>query len=698
MSDTPDINKQDKTDDFQDKLIVRHPEGKSEKLSLPEGPDKVLRIGRELDNDIVLTDPRASRYHAELRRAANGEVQIKDLNSANGILLGVNRIKADAWEKIEAGQVVQFGETRLIWEKAASSQSTVAMTPIQKQRVAEQTAGNVVPPPVVPARQESKLPIPLPWLIGIGVLLVLLLLAFLSGIFIFSGDSATTPVAGGPIVEGVESPQETVERESGADLAQQTPGGAPTETPTPSGPQLAIPNVVIQSSEVRPIILGALPSTDKALYLVSVRVQNLGNAPFVLSTEDFSLQTDDGESLAEAGGNTSTEGLTRLGVVDRFDNLNLTPGGSVSEDLIFEVGPEVYNFDLLFEPADVDPVILSLGTVNAGLELAVALGTPVAEETPTTIAAAAASATPTLEPTPTATRPAAIPAPQVVPRSALRGTIAYPVFNGNDYDVYFGKPDGSGKTQFYRGNASQPAFNADGSRIAFHSWGGGSQGLIAIDVSGANGYLIANFVEDQLPVWSADSQDIIFLTRRSGGRQSEIMKADSNTELPDAIILGEGEYPSVGANGRLAFKGWGNTAFGLRVGSDTFSEIETVTNADEDTAPALSPDGSKVVFMSRREENWDIYVVNTDGSDLQRLTTDAADDGLPTWSPDGNAIAFVSNRGGPWAVWVMTPDSSGLSQLFTMQGSPDGQVGTDTYASRGWGEERISWTAAELVE
>ena len=62
------------------------------------------------------------------------------------------------------------------------------------------------------------------------------------------------------------------------------------------------------------------------------------------------------------------------------------------------------------------------------------------------------------------------------------------------------------------------------------------------------------------------------------------------------------------------------------------------------------------------------------------------------WSPDGNAIAFVSNRGGPWAVWAMTPDGSGQRQLFTMEGSPDGQIGTDTYASRGWAEERISWT------
>jgi pSer/pThr/pTyr-binding forkhead associated (FHA) protein len=48
-----------------DHLIVNHPDGNTEKVPLPEG-DKILRIGRELDNDVVLTDPRTSRYTLKL--------------------------------------------------------------------------------------------------------------------------------------------------------------------------------------------------------------------------------------------------------------------------------------------------------------------------------------------------------------------------------------------------------------------------------------------------------------------------------------------------------------------------------------------------------------------------------------------------------------------------------------------------------
>ena len=97
--------------------------------------------------------------------------------------------------------------------------------------------------------------------------------------------------------------------------------------------------------------------------------------------------------------------------------------------------------------------------------------------------------------------------------------------------------------------------------------------------------------------------------------------------------------------------------------------------------------------MSQRDGNWNIYVVNSDGTGLKQLTDDPAEDGLPTWSPDGQVIAFVSNRGGPWAVWAVPAGSGGVRQLFTMQGSPDGFVaGEDRDKTRGWAEERISWT------
>jgi TolB protein len=684
----------DPSDDMtKDHLMVKHPDGRAEKIPIPEGTEVTLRVGRELDNDVVLTDPRSSRHHAEIRRHANA-LEVKDLGSANGTLINQNRIDPETWVKITPGQTIQMAETTMVWEQALTSQATVAMKrqPVVAPIPSAEPAPVPVPAPAAPSQQPVNSI--LPWAIGAGVVIALLLLIGL-GIILFSGEPAQPEeVAAQPTP--AETPAPATEapaagRSDDESLILQTPAGGPTDTPTPTGPQLAIPVLEITSLQVSPIIFGASPSTKNAYIFIDVRAQNSGNIPFVFSISNFSLQTRDGQEFKEAGSNTSENYLKQLGAIDRFENLALTPGGSVPGSLVFELEIGAYDLELVFNAPDLEPIVLGLGTIDMARELALAAGTPasaldaVATGTPTV------EPTPTLEPTPTPTRPPLIPAPQVVPRSALVGTIAYPVFNGTSYDIYLGEVDGSG-SRFYRAQASQPAFSPDGSRIAFHSWDDRSRGLMTMDVTGATGYLVANFIEDQLPTWTADGSEIIFLSRRSGDRKSNLIKVSSTEERTEGVIVGEGEYPTVGPNNQLVFKGWGSTAFGLRVATADLEDVQTVTNVEEDTAPALSPDGERVVFMSRREENWDVYVVNVDGSGLQRLTDDPAQDGLPTWSPDGNAIAFVSDRGGIWAIWVMTPDGKGQSQLFTMEGSADGFVGTDNFASRGWAEERISWT------
>ena len=697
MSQAPTSSQDDA---FKDHLIVKHPDGRSEKFTVPDGDDTTIRVGRELDNDLVLVDPRSSRYHAEIRRVGS-ILEVRDLKSANGVLINQARIEPEIWTKITPGQILQLAETRISWEKAVSSQSTMAMP---RQRTTTRTS-TVSPPAATPAQPVSAQPQPsgsttkptttmLPWAMGLGAVVLLVILAGLIFLLVFRGADQPEQVTEQPgeaetpaEITGESSP--TAGRDSESSLAQQTPVGGPTPTPTPAGPQLAIPVLEVVSTQVSPIIFGASPSTNRAYIFIDVRARNTGNTPFQFSISNFSLETDDGQTIAEAGSNTSENYLRQLGAIDRFENLALTPGGSVFGSLVFELEIDTYDLELDFQIPNLSPIVLGLGTIDMARELKLAAGTPAAVLDAE--AGGQPTPSPTLEPTPTPTRPALIPAPQVVSRSALVGTIAYPVFNGTDFDIYLGQVDGSG-TQFFRASASQPAFSPDGSRIAFHSWDNNTRGLMTMDTSGANPVVVGGFIEDQLPTWSADGTEIIMLSRRSGDRKSQLIKVDSSAERSDGTVLGEGEYPTVSPDNQLVFKGWGSTAFGLRLAGANFEDIQSITNVEEDTAPTLSPDGQKIAFMSRRENNWDIYVIDIDGSNLQRLTTNEGQDGLPAWSPDGNAIAFVSDRGGIWAIWVMTPEGRGHSQLFAMEGSPDGFVGSDTFASRGWAEERISWT------
>lgn len=163
-----DFEKQHEDDHFLDHVVVRHPNGQSEQFSVPSTEGALLRIGRELDNDVVLVDPRASRYHAEIRRSSTG-VEIKDLSSQNGTLIGTERTEPETWTDLAAGQMVQLAETRLYWEKAASAQSTVAMSPTQKQVAAAASAAPAAaaaapaPAPVV----LDQRPLIAPWMIGL---------------------------------------------------------------------------------------------------------------------------------------------------------------------------------------------------------------------------------------------------------------------------------------------------------------------------------------------------------------------------------------------------------------------------------------------------------------------------------------------------------------------------------------------------
>jgi len=84
-------------------------------------------------------------------------------------------------------------------------------------------------------------------------------------------------------------------------------------------------------------------------------------------------------------------------------------------------------------------------------------------------------------------------------------------------------------------------------------------------------------------------------------------------------------------------------------------------------APVWSPDGKKIAFQSVKDGNTEIYVMNADGSEQKNLTNNPAQDKYPSWSPDGKKIAFVSDKEGtnivPNAIYVMNTDGQDIRRL-----------------------------------
>ena len=97
--------------------------------------------------------------------------------------------------------------------------------------------------------------------------------------------------------------------------------------------------------------------------------------------------------------------------------------------------------------------------------------------------------------------------------------------------------------------------------------------------------------------------------------------------------------------------------------------------------PQFSPDGSKILFYSQDEDSDEIYVMDSDGGNQRNLTNTQGIDNLCQFSPDGSKIVFVSTRDGNREVYIMDSDGSNQTRLtnntfidHSPQFSPDGST------------------------
>ena len=104
----------------------------------------------------------------------------------------------------------------------------------------------------------------------------------------------------------------------------------------------------------------------------------------------------------------------------------------------------------------------------------------------------------------------------------------------------------------------------------------------------------------------------------------------------------------------------------------------------------------KIVFVSDRDGNAEIYSCNADGSNISRLTNNAGIDDQPAWSPDGSHIAFVSDRTGHSEIYIMNADGSNVvrrtfSESYSQNPawSPDGA--RIAYSARVTAEATSRW-------
>jgi Tol biopolymer transport system component len=157
------------------------------------------------------------------------------------------------------------------------------------------------------------------------------------------------------------------------------------------------------------------------------------------------------------------------------------------------------------------------------------------------------------------------------------------------------------------------------------------------------------------PTWSPDGQWIAFgFGGFFGARETKpaklmMVSADGSQQSKDLTKgLPNSGFPTWSPDGkRIVYRVWGGGDYGLRELDLANGLVRTLTT-EFDNFPAFSPSGDLITFTRRsaKTDDYDIFTMRPDGTDIKQLTTAPGNDSHSSWSPDGKFILWSSARYG----------------------------------------------------
>src|SRR3989475_12454314 len=219
--------------------------------------------------------------------------------------------------------------------------------------------------------------------------------------------------------------------------------------------------------------------------------------------------------------------------------------------------------------------------------------------------------------------------------------------DGNN-EIYVMNADGTGQTRLTTSTAGDvsPAWSPDGSKIAFASNRDSGTIFTEIYVMNADGTgqtrLTVNPADDITPAWSPNGTKIAFSTNRDGNYEIYTMNTDGTGATRLTSNAASDALPTWSHDGtKIAFeRGYFTTAGQIYVlDADSCHECigtgptNLSQSASSNTAPDWSPDGTKIVFATNRDGNYELYIINPDGTGGTRLTSNTVSDREPSWQP-----------------------------------------------------------------
>jgi Tol biopolymer transport system component/pimeloyl-ACP methyl ester carboxylesterase len=208
-----------------------------------------------------------------------------------------------------------------------------------------------------------------------------------------------------------------------------------------------------------------------------------------------------------------------------------------------------------------------------------------------------------------------------------------------------------------------PVWSPDGTQIAFTSDRRGNPDILIMAADGSEvRHLTRHSARDIWPDWSPDGTRIAFVSDRDGNFEVYTVGVDGTNLQRLTNTIAHEDFAAWSPDGtQIVFS---------RVGGDDGTYVMNADGSGERQLAEFvalesdwSPDGTRIAFGSDHEGFRAIYVMDADGSNLQRLSQTSAGENCPDWSPDGERIVFASWRDGDGEIYVMDADGGNLQKL-----------------------------------
>ncbi|HEY5771961.1 MAG TPA: hypothetical protein VIS75_05000 [Chitinophagaceae bacterium] len=241
--------------------------------------------------------------------------------------------------------------------------------------------------------------------------------------------------------------------------------------------------------------------------------------------------------------------------------------------------------------------------------------------------------------------------------------VAFTTYDNNFYyNLYIVDIDGQNQKFLSKGKqfCGSPAWSPDDSRLAFvknDATVGGNYDIYSIRSDGTNEIRLTNQNDNFSPQYFPDNNSMIFSSSTNTGTGIYKMRIDgSNKQLltPPNRSFGDPKISPGGDMIAITSNDWnGSQIFVMNSdGSDLKQITFTVSSKYFDTGfpragncnPVWSPNSNKLAYVSYENGSPDIFIINSTGSGNTRLTETPLRDEDPCWTKDGNYILFSSNR------------------------------------------------------